>query len=70
MVFKYQMDSIKWGKLRERSGLKEQFWDIKIEIISGYFNQIGINDKYHDCKWNRLTIDCTINDTQELKNIF
>lgn len=48
----------------------KQLFENKLEIISGFFNQIGGNEpNYHfDYGYgNRLTIDCTINETEELK---
>ena len=48
----------------------KQLFENKIEIISGYFNQIGGNDPNYHFDYgsgNRLTIDCTINETEELK---
>ena len=76
-VFKYQffygneiLDTrIKAAKKIAKKRTKQLF-ENKLEIISGYFNQIGGNDpNYHFDYGNgvRLTIDCTINETEELK---
>lgn len=76
-VFKYQffygneiLDTrIKTAKKIAKKRTKQLF-ENKIEIISGYFNQIGGNDPNYHFDYgngNRLTIDCTINETEELK---
>jgi hypothetical protein len=48
----------------------KQLFEYKIEIISGFFNQIGGNDPNYHFDYgngNKLTIDCTISETEELK---
>lgn len=76
-VFKYQffygneiLDTrIRTAKKIAKKRIKQSF-EYKIEIVSGYFNQIGGNDPNYHFDYgngNRLTIDCTINETQELK---
>lgn len=76
-VFKYQFlygNEVLDNRIRSAKKIskkrKKQFSENKIEIISGYFNQIGGNDPNYHFDYgagNRLTIDCTINETEELK---
>lgn len=76
-VFKYQFvygNEILDTRIRSAKKIAKkrtkQLFDNKIEIISGYFNEIGGNDPNYHFDYgngNRLTIDCTINETQELK---
>lgn len=76
-VFKYQFfygNEILDTRIRTAKKITKkrtkQLFENKIEIVSGYFNQIGGNDpNYHFDYGNgvRLTIDCTINETEELK---
>ncbi len=76
-VFKYQFvygNEILDTRIRTAKKIAKkrtkQLFENKIEIISGYFNQIGGNDPNYHFDYgsgNRLTIDCTINETEELK---
>jgi hypothetical protein len=76
-VFKYQFvygNEILDTRIRSAKKIAKkrtkQLFENKIEIISGYFNQIGGNDPDYHFDYgsgNRLTIDCTINETEELK---
>jgi len=76
-VFKYQFlygnevldNRIRTAKKIAKKRTKQLF-ENRLEIISGYFNQIGGNDPNYHFDYgfgNRLTIDCTINETEELK---
>ncbi|MDR6761854.1 hypothetical protein J2Y38_002063 [Flavobacterium sp. 2755] len=76
-VFKYQFSykgELLDKRLRESKKIakkrKKQLFENKLEIVSGFFNQIGGNDPNYHFDYgngNRLTIDCTINETEELK---
>lgn len=76
-VFKYQFyygDEILDTRIRTAKKIAKkrikQLFENKIEIISGFFNQIGGNDPNYHFDYgngNKLTIDCTINETEELK---
>lgn len=76
-VFKYQFlykDEILDERIREAKKIvkkrKKQIFENRLEIVSGFFNQIGGNDPNYHFDYgngNKLTIDCTINETEELK---
>lgn len=76
-VFKYQFlygNEILDTRIRTAKKIAKkrtkQLFENKLEIVSGFFNQIGGNDPNYHFDYgngNRLTIDCTIVETEELK---